>query len=115
MRRRDAAASVLVAALLVVQLTLVTTEPHTPWRATTAVILILTGAIIVLLTDEALPDAVAWLNTGLSVLAATSAVLALATDHPVLPLTISTATTLARWTLQLADHATLSPAPSPPH
>jgi hypothetical protein len=79
-----------------------------PARAMTAAVLICVGVITILLADPHDPPVVGWLTPVLALPATVCAVLAM-TQAPELFRTLAIATTLALWTVQLAEHLTFGP------
>jgi hypothetical protein len=106
--RRYLVATIPVASLAVVYLLFLANSNFITERAMTAVTLMLTGATVLLLADVQ-PGAVGWLTPLLAVAAIVCATLSF-TLAPTLLLTLSIATTVILWSLQLAEHSTFEPS-----
>jgi hypothetical protein len=78
----------------------------------TCATLMLGGAVILVCSDGERPDALSWLTAILSVAAVAAGTLALAVSPSALFLTVAIATTLAVWSVQLAEHLTFTSATS---
>ncbi|WP_432877320.1 hypothetical protein ACQPYH_28490 [Kribbella sp. CA-245084] len=105
--RRNLAAGIPVGALVALYLAFLATGNLLSPRAMAAAALLMTGATSLLLADDHDPPAVSWITPILALPAVVCATLALAFP-PTLLLTITTATTLALWTIQLALHLTFA-------
>ncbi|GAA1599445.1 MULTISPECIES: hypothetical protein [Kribbella] len=98
--RRDLAATIPVAALVAAYLVFLADSNFISGRGISAVALILTGATVLLLTD----DSTTWLTPVLAVPAVVCAAFPV-----ILLLTISIATTVTLWTIELAERSTFAP------
>ena len=110
LRRRDLVASTLIAVLVMLYLLFLASSNFLTIRAMTCTTLMLGGAIIIVCSDGERPDAFSWLTAILSVTAVAAGTLALAVSPSTLFLTVAVATTLAVWSVQLAEHLTFTSA-----
>ena len=108
LRRRDLVASTLIAVLVAIYLLFLASSNFLTIRAMTCATLMLGGAIIIVCSDGERPDAFSWLTAILSVTAVAAGTLALAVSPSTLFLTVAVATTLAVWSVQLAEHLTFT-------
>ena len=106
LRRRDLVATTLIAVLVMLYLLFLASSNFLTIRAMTCATLMLGGAIIIVCSDGERPDAISWLTTILGVTAVAAGTLALAVSPSTLFLTVAVATTLAVWSVQLAEHLT---------
>lgn len=97
-----------MAALVAVYLLFLANSNFIATRGMTAVTLILTGTTVLLLADDH-PGPITWLTPLLATASVACAAMSF-TLAPTTLLTISIATTLTLWTLQLADHLTFEPS-----
>jgi len=108
LRRRDLVASTLIAVLVAIYLLFLASSNFLTIRGMTCATLMLGGAIIIVCSDGERPDAISWLTTILGVTAVAAGTLALAVSPSTLFLTVAVATTLAVWSVQLAEHLTFT-------
>jgi NAD/NADP transhydrogenase beta subunit len=108
LRRRDLVASTLIAVLVMLYLLFLASSNFLTIRAMTCATLMLGGAIIIVCSDGERPDAISWLTTILGVTAVAAGTVALAVSPSTLFLTVAVATTLAVWSVQLAEHLTFT-------
>ena len=108
LRRRDLVASTLITVLVAIYLLFLASSNFLTIRAMTCATLMLGGAIIIVCSDGERPDAISWLTTILGVTAVAAGTLALAVSPSTLFLTVAVATTLAVWSVQLAEHLTFT-------
>ncbi|WP_328519819.1 hypothetical protein [Kribbella sp. NBC_00359] len=108
LRRRDLVATTLIAVLVMLYLLFLASSNFLTIRGMTCATLMLGGAIIIVCSDSERPDAISWLTTILGVTAVAAGTLALAVSPSTLFLTVAVATTLAVWSVQLAEHLTFT-------
>lgn len=108
LRRRDLVASTVIAVLVTLYLVFLASSNFLTIRAMTCVTLMLGGAVIIACSDSERPDALSWLTAILSVAAFAAGTLALAVAPSALSLAVAVATTLAVWSVQLAEHLTFT-------
>jgi hypothetical protein len=100
-RRHDAIASLLVGALLAVQLPIVALGN----RATACLSLLAIGGVVVVLSAVQQPTVSGWLTAALAVVSATTGTFAISQPSDLLA-TVSVGTLLVLWAVNLTEHLT---------
>ncbi|MER7246876.1 hypothetical protein [Kribbella sp. NPDC000426] len=102
--RRDTSTTVLMVALLAVHLPFVALSN----RATSCLSLLLIGAAVLVLTPALRPDLTGWLSAFLALTSVTAGAIVIGLPTSSVLATVSVATALVLWSVNLADHLTFS-------